>query len=155
MALATFVSQNLGAQKPDRVRRGIRFGLICPIVMAQVIGITVFTLAPVFIRGFSSDPKVIAFGVMQARTISLFYCILAYNHCCAGVMRGLGRPMVPMVIMLAVWCVFRISYITVALKIIHDIRTIFWAYPLTWSISTVIFSVYLINALKKLRAQSF
>lgn len=154
MALATFVSQNLGAGKPERVRSGIRFGLICPVVIAEMIGVTVFALAPVFISGFSSDPEVVAFGVLQARTIALFYCILAYNHCCAGVMRGLGRPMVPMVIMLSIWCVFRITYITVALRLIPKIQMIFWAYPLTWSISSVIFTIFLLNALKKLRQQT-
>ncbi|MBQ0001680.1 MAG: MATE family efflux transporter [Clostridiales bacterium] len=151
MALATFVSQNYGAGKPDRVKKGVRFGLVCPLIMAEMIGITVFTLAPFLIGSFSNDPNVIAYGVMDARTISLFYCVLAYDHCVAGIMRGLGRPMVPMAIMLAIWCVFRITYITVALKFINDIRTIFWAYPITWVISSVIFTMYLINALKKLR----
>ena len=44
-----------------------------------------------------------------------------------------------MVVMLCVWCLFRVSYITVTVRLIPDIRVIFWAYPLTWSISSVIF----------------
>ena len=45
----------------------------------------------------------------------------------------------PMIVMLCDWCLFRVSYITVAVRLISDIRVIFWAYPLTWSISSVIF----------------
>ena len=54
-------------------------------------------------------------------------------------MRGSGRPMVPMVVMLSVWCVFRIIYITFMLNFIPNIIVLFTAYPLTWGISTLLF----------------
>ena len=85
------------------------------------------------------DPSVIPYGVMQARIIALFYCLLAFSHCIAAVLRGSGHAAVPMIVMLCDWCLFRVSYITVAVRLISDIRVIFWAYPLTWSISSVIF----------------
>ena len=79
----------------------------------------------------------------QARTVALFYCLLAFSHCCAGILRGLGRPMVPMAVMLAVWCALRITYITVTLRFIPQIGVIFWAYPITWTISSVVVAWYL------------
>ena len=90
---------------------------------------------------FVNAPKelVVHYGVMQARTIALFYFLLAFSHCIAAVLRGSGHAAVPMIVMLCVWCLFRVSYITVAVHYIPDIRVIFWAYPLTWSISSVIF----------------
>lgn len=145
MALATFVSQNLGAKRPDRAGKGIRFDIVLSVGLAECIGLGIFALAPVLIGAFNGEPEVVAFGVRQARTASLFYCLLAFSHCCAGVLRGLGRPMVPMIIMLAVWCALRITYITVTLQLIQAIQVIFWAYPLTWGISSVIFAVYLIR----------
>ena len=143
MALATFVSQNVGAGKPDRVRKGMRFGVICSITLAECVGVAVCLLAPWLIGAFSSEADVVAFGVRQAHTIALFYFLLAFSHCCAGILRGLGRPIVPMAVMLAVWCALRITYITVTLHFIHDIGVIFWAYPLTWSISSLLFLHYL------------
>lgn len=143
MALATFVSQNIGAGKLDRVRKGMRFGLVTSPLLAEGIGLAIFALAPLLIAAFNGEPDVIAFGVRQARTVSLFYCLLAFSHCCAGILRGLGRPTVPMIVMLAVWCALRITYITVALLLIPDIGVIFWAYPLTWSISSILFAWYL------------
>lgn len=143
MALATFVSQNIGAAKLDRVRKGMRFGLITSPLLAEGIGVIIFTLAPLLIAAFNNEPEVVAFGVQQARTVALFYCLLAFSHCCAGILRGLGRPTVPMVIMLAIWCALRIAYITIVLRLIPDIGVIFWAYPLTWSISSILFAWYL------------
>ena len=143
MALATFVSQNVGAGQPLRVRRGMKFGIVCSVAMAEGVGAVIWLASPWLIGAFSNDAEVIAFGVQQARTVALFYCVLAFSHCCAGILRGLGRPVVPMVIMLAVWCAFRIAYITVTLHFIRAIGVVFWAYPITWTISSVLFARYI------------
>ncbi|WP_295342197.1 MATE family efflux transporter [uncultured Subdoligranulum sp.] len=143
MALATFISQNIGAGQLDRVRKGMRFGILTSSLLAECVGFAMFALAPWLIGAFNHEADVIAFGVQQARTVSLFYCLLAFSHCCAGILRGLGRPVVPMVIMLAIWCALRITYITVTVHFIPQISVIFWAYPLTWTISSVLFAWYL------------
>ena len=98
-----------------------------------------YMTAPVLITAFNRDPDVVHYGVMQSRTIALFYCLLAFSHCIAAVLRGSGNASVPMIVMLCDWCLFRVSYITVAVRILPDIRVIFWAYPLTWGISSAIF----------------
>ena len=139
MALTTFVSQNLGAKQYDRAKKGARFGILCSVTIAELIGFVIYAAAPTLIAAFNSDPAVVHCGVMQARTIALFYFLLAFSHCIAAVLRGSGHASVPMVVMLCVWCLFRVSYITVTVRLIPDIRVIFWAYPLTWSISSVIF----------------
>ena len=105
----------------------------------------IFLLSPLLVAAFNNEPEVIAFGVRQARTASMFYCLLAFSHCCAGILRGLGRPVVPMGVMLAVWCALRICYITVAVRLVPDIGVIFWAYPLTWCISSLLFAWYLLH----------
>ena len=129
----------MGQKQYDRAKKGAKFGILCSISIAELIGITIYTAAPVLIAAFNRDPDVIHYGVMQARTIALFYCLLAFTHCIAAVLRGSGNAAVPMIVLLCVWCLFRVSYITLAVRLILDIRVIFWAYPLTWSISSVIF----------------
>ena len=145
LALSTFVSQNIGAKKFDRVRESMKFGIGCAVVMAEAIGVVVFLLAPVLIGAFNNDPAVVDFGVRDAHTVALFYCLLALSHCCAGILRGMGRPIVPMVIMLAVWCVFRVGYITAAVHFIPNIQVVWLAYPITWTISGVLFAVFLLR----------
>ena len=84
----------------------------------------------------------IEYGVMQARIVSLFYFLLAFSHSVAAVCRGAGKAFVPMFVMLAVWCALRIGYIMLVMRIFGEIRFVFWAYPLTWSISSVIYLIY-------------
>ena len=145
-ALTTFVGQNLGARRYDRVKKGVRFGMICSMSLAEVIGITFWLLAPVLVGLFSNSQEVVAFGVQQARVEALFYCMLAMAHCIAGIMRGAGKATVPMFTMLGFWCVLRVTYITVALHFYQDIRVVFSAYPLTWCSSCVVFFLYFLKA---------
>jgi len=146
LALTTFTSQNLGAKNYDRVKKGAKIGVALSVACAEIIGIIVYTLSPVLLKMFSSEADVLALGVSQAHTQALFYCLLALNHCIAGILRGSGKTIVPMVIMLSVWCLLRISYISIAVRLIPVINVIFWAYPLTWTVSAIIFMVYYFKA---------
>ena len=142
LSLTTFIGQNLGAKKFDRAKAGAKFGILCSVIMAEVIGGLIWILAPYCIDLFTDSPEVIALGTRQARTESLFYFLLAFSHCIAGICRGAGKASVPMFIMLACWCLIRILYITVAMHFIHSIGVVFWAYPLTWGLSSIAFLFY-------------
>ena len=125
---------------------GARIGILCSISMAEIVGIIVYFASPVFIAAFNNDPKVIAFGVKEAHIITLFYFLLAFSHCIAGLMRGAGRATVPMFVMLGCWCVIRVTYITIAVKLHPVIQTVFWAYPLTWSLSSILFLIFYLKS---------
>lgn len=142
MASTTFISQNLGAKQYDRAKKGARFSIFAAVLLAELIGVFYYIFAPQFIGLFDQTPGVIEFGVQQARTVALFYCLLAFSHSIAAICRGAGKAFVPMVIMLSVWCVIRIAYIIAVMQITGEIRYIYWAYPLTWSISSVIYLIY-------------
>ncbi|HIS27589.1 MAG TPA: MATE family efflux transporter [Candidatus Pullilachnospira intestinigallinarum] len=146
MALTTFISQNLGAREYDRAKKGAVFGVACSLTIAELVGIAIYLLAPVLISGFNSDPQVISYGVAQARTVTLFYFLLAFSHCMAGILRGAGKSTVPMFVMLICWCVIRVTYITVTVHFIPNIRVIFWAYPITWTLSSITFLIYFLKS---------
>jgi len=146
MGLATFVGQNLGARQYDRVRQGVRFALPWAMLMAEFIGVLIWVGSPWLISLFNSDPDVVAYGVRQARVVSLFYPMLTLSHCMGGVFRGAGKSTVPMLVMMGVWCVFRVLYITVMVYLIPDITVVFTAYPVTWTISSVVFIIYYFKA---------
>ena len=138
MAVTTFVGQNLGAKQYERAKKGARFGILSAMLLAEVIGITYYTFALNLIGLFDSSPEVIRIGAAYARTTSLFYCLLAFSHSVAAVCRGAGKAFVPMTVMLSVWCVIRLIYVMCIMHFVGEIEYIFWAYPITWSISTVI-----------------
>ncbi len=142
MALTTFVGQNLGAKQYDRTRKGAKFGILVTVVLAELIGIVVFIFAPQMIAAFDATPEVIAFGIDKSRTAALFYCLLAYSHAIAAVMRGAGKAMVPMVVMMAFWCVVRVTFLSITVPLTHSIQMVYWVYPLTWALSSLTFFYY-------------
>lgn len=144
--LSTFVGQNLGAKRYDRVKGGVKFGIFCSLTLTEMIGVIFWLFAPTLVGMFSNSSEVIAYGVRQARVETLFYCMLALAHCIAGIMRGAGKATVPMVIMLGFWCVLRVTYITTALYFFPHIEIVFSAYPLTWTTSCVAFLIYFFKA---------
>lgn len=146
MAITTFIGQNLGARQYDRAKQGARFGILAAVVMTALIGLLFYLFAPQLIGLFDSTPAVVALGTRQARTITLFYGLLAFSHSIAAVCRGAGRAVVPMVIMLSVWCVFRIIYIMTVMRLVGEIGYIYWAYPITWAISSVIYLIYYLRS---------
>lgn len=145
MALSTFVGQNLGARNHKRVKQGIGFGILCSCLMAEAIGLLCYIFAPNLISFFYKAPEVVDFGTQHMRTICLFYCLLAFSHCVAGVMRGAGKAIVPMITMLIFWCFVRVGYITIALKFVNQLTTVSRAYPITWTLSSVVFLFYLLK----------
>lgn len=146
MSLTTFISQNLGAKKYDRAKSGARFGIICSLILAELVGIAIFLAAPKLIGIFNSDPEVIAYGVRQARTVTLFYFLLAFSHCLAGLLRGAGKSLIPMFVMMVCWCIIRVTYITIIVRFIPSIDVIFWAYPLTWTLSSIVFLFFYLKS---------
>lgn len=142
LALTTFVGQNLGAMQHERTRKGARFGILMTVTLAEAIGVLVFLFAPQLIALFDPTPEVVAFGVGKARTAALFYCLLAYAHSVAAVLRGTGRAVIPMAIMIAIWCGVRVAFLSITIPLTHSIQMVYWVYPLTWGISCVLFFLY-------------
>ena len=143
MTLPTFVSQNLGAGNVDRAKKGSLFGTLSAMAAAELIGVVIYFCIPQLLTLFISDPESIVYGIIHARIDTLFYCMLALAHCSAGILRGCGKSTVPMAVMLGCWCVLRSIYVTVILQFIHEFRMISWAYPLTWTVSCILFVFYL------------
>ena len=144
-SLTTFVGQNLGARKYDRVKKGAVFATVCSVTLAESVGLFFYIFVPKLITMFNGSPEVIDYGTRHCRVTSLFFCLLAFSHCAAGMLRGAGKSMVPMFVMLACWCLLRVSYITVAVQYFPRLETVSWAYPLTWACSSVIFLWFLLK----------
>ena len=145
-AAPRYAGQNLGARAYDRAKKGARFGVLSAVILAELIGFALYLLIPQLAALFSDTPEVIRLATRQARTIAPFYCLLAFSHAVASVCRGAGKAFVPMLVMLAIWCVLRIGYITLVMRFTHELRFIYYAYPLTWAISSVTF--YLLSLLR-------
>lgn len=146
MALTTFVSQNLGARQYERTKKGARLGTIGSVLAAELIGVGMLVFARPLMAFFTDNEAAIEIGVKQSTVESLFFCMLSFSHCIAAILRGAGKPMVPMFVMLATWCAIRVAYISVMVPLVQESWVIFSAYPLTWTISSVIFLIYYLKS---------
>ena len=145
MSLPTFISQNFGAGKHERAKKGAVFGIVFGVITAELMGLIMYFAVEPLLKIFVDDMNSIGYGVLHVRTIAFFFCLLAFSHCAAGVLRGCGKAFIPMVTMLAFWCAVRVTYVTAILKFIPKFQMISWAYPLTWSLSTIVFAAVLLR----------
>lgn len=145
MVMPTFISQNLGAGKHERAKRGAAFGVLSGMVLAELVGGIIYIWAPYALRFFVNSEEAVKFGMIHARTVAPFFFLLAFSHCAAGIMRGCGKAFIPMIAMLLFWCGVRIVYVTLAVREFPVFQTISWAYPLTWTLSSILFLVVLLK----------
>ncbi len=145
-AISTFVGQNIGARRFERARKGARFGIGMSMLIAEIIGVAFFLLAPYLIMAFTRDPEAVRFGVDKAKVCALFYCLLAASHSFSAVLRGAGKALVPMITMLMFWCVVRVGFLMIVVPLTESIAAVNWVYPLTWSLSTVALLIYYLKA---------
>lgn len=142
LAMTTFTGQNIGAREYDRVKKGVRFGIVFAMILAEGIGILLYFYADGLVALFSRDPSIIIYGVQKSQISSLFLFALALSHVMSGLFRGAGKSMVPMAVMLIFWCIVRVLYIKIGLMFLMDIRVVYWAHPITWMLSAVVFIIY-------------
>lgn len=145
IAVTTFISQNMGARQPERVWRGMRFGLICSVCVIEILGLLMVIFAPHLIRMFNAEPAVVRYGVGRMRICAGAYCLMGFTHVSSAVMRGLKRPIVPTAVMLGCWCALRVLVLATIGARVHDIRLTYWIYPFTWTVSSVVYGFLIVR----------
>lgn len=139
MALTTFVGQNVGAKRFDRVKKGTIFGLTCSMATAEFIGIIMFFFSDPMIAAFDSNPSVVFYGTQRSKICALFFFALAFSHISASHFRGIGKSTTPMFVMLICWCIIRVLILFVCGYVHPSILTTHWVYPITWILSSIMF----------------
>ena len=142
MAITTFIGQNYGAGKYDRMKKGMWVTLLMGIAYTVLTGILLLTFSEPIMRLFSKDPGVIAYGQTAMRYFCPFYWILAILHSLAGTVRGTGKSIPPMVVLLVSLCLFRILWIQLVLPYYTSIEGIFILYPVSWLVGAVLMILY-------------
>ena len=143
--LITYVSQNMGANEEERTRKGIWFGLLTALAIIEAIGLFIFFQAETLISFFVQDPEVIAYGAGRAHVVALFFFLCGFSHIISAVLRGLGKPVMPMLVMMICWCAVRVITLMTIGKVIHNIQLAYWLYPITWTISSLVYIYWIIH----------
>lgn len=142
ISVTTFVGQNYGAGKMDRVRRGIRVCLEMCVVVS--IGLTVFLYVfghPIFTI-FTDDIAVLEKGMEILHFLVPTFITYVAIEIYSGALRGVGDCWKPMLITCIGICVLRVVWILAAVPLRPDIKTVIFSYPLTWITTSILFIIY-------------
>ncbi len=131
-AATTFVSQNIGAGKEDRVHQGTVRSLQASVNITLAIAVVMVAFAPQATSLFTNDTSVIKYGALFLRMNTFFLVFNAINHVLAGALRGRGDSQGPMVCMLACFVVVRQIYLFIASRICYTPVVVGLGYPVGW-----------------------
>lgn len=142
MAATTFVGQNFGAGKLERVKRGMWMTLGIGILYTITTGVLLLTFSETIMHLFSNDPAVIAYGQQAMRFFCPFYWVLSILHALSGTVRGTGKSIPPMIVLLISLCLFRVLWVQFVMPNIASIEEIFMLYPISWTIGSGLMILY-------------
>lgn len=145
MAATTFTGQNIGGERYDRVKCGMKVSLAMGIGYTICTGILLMVFAPQVMGIFTTSQEVIDCGVYMMKFFCPFYAVLAYIHIMAGTIRGTGKTLPPMLIILFSLCVFRIIWIATAVPKIGELYGLIMVYPLSFGVGAILTTIYAIK----------
>ena len=142
MAATTFVGQNFGAGRPDRVKKGMWVTVILSLIYTVMTGALLLMFQGPILHLFTADETVVTFGQIAMHYFCPFYWLLGILHGLAGTVRGTGKSVPPMVVLLVSLCLFRIVWIRFALQFFRGIEGVFLLYPVSWGFGAVLMILY-------------
>lgn len=142
ISITTFVGQNFGARKYDRMRKSVRVCLGLAIGVSLILTLFFIFLGQYVFMLFTTDTSVIDIGMGIMRIMLPGYTIYVFIEILAGALRGTGDVIIPMIITCGGICVLRVVWILIAMPMRPQISTIIFSYPISWIITAVLFILY-------------
>ena len=142
IAATTFVAQNYGAKKRDRVFQSIRASLGLSAVLIIVLSCILYFTTGILGYLFVSDTAAVQMAVDMMHWIAPFYITCIGGEILSSIIRGTGDSFLPMLLTMAGTCGMRILWIMTVSRWSPGIRTVIMGYPFTWIVTTVLFIIY-------------
>ena len=142
MAVTTFTGQNVGANRLDRVKKGMYSSLIMVLVYTVFIGAVLLIFSHQVLGLFTHSAQVIMYGQLAMKHFCPYYFLLGILNVLAGTVRGAGKGIPPMIILLFSMCIFRILWIKIALPFYSSIDGVFILYPISWLVGAILMIFY-------------
>ena len=149
IAVTTFVGQNFGAGKYDRMKKSVRIGLCMGLCTALTLTLIFYNFGTPLFRLFTSDENVVSIGMQMLYHVAPAYCLFVFIELLSGALRGTGDVVIPMLITCFGVCLLRIAWLFFIVPLAPGLNTIVLSYPVTWAITAVMFIVYYCYQAKK------
>ena len=154
-AAISFMGQNVGAGKYERVNKIVLSAQICVITVGLLLGNGCVLLGELLLGFYTDSPAVIEAGMVRLSLIGATYAICGMMDVMVGALRGLGYSIAPMFVSLLGACAFRLLWIATIFQMeqFHTIQTVYFSYPVSWTITFLAHFVTFVIVRKKLRKQ--
>ncbi len=134
-ACVSFTSQNVGANKPDRIGKVLRTCLVVVVIVGAAMGNIFNLFGSRLVSIYTSGPATIQYGVQRMAVICTLYFLCGCMDVICGSLRGMGYSTVPMIVSIIGACGLRIVWILTIFRIYHDLTVLYVSYPVTWFIT--------------------
>lgn len=152
-ACSTFMGQNLGAGKRDRVLKSYFIGIAYSFTIGALLGSALFLFGREFLSLFANEEAVIEAGLQRTRIMCFCYAVSAFMDCTIAACRGIGKSFAPTVIVIMGSCVFRVVWIYTVFAHFHTIPSLYLLYIFSWTITAIAEIICFAVNYKKLTAR--
>lgn len=142
VACSSFMGQNLGAKKKERVLKSYFISLTYSFLIGLLLGLLILFMGPAFLSLFTSDADVVDAGMYRLKIMSVSYAISAFMDCTIAASRGLGKTVVPTIIVIIGSCIFRVIWIYTIFAYFKTIPSLYLLYIFSWAITAIAEIIY-------------
>lgn len=155
-ATISFVGQNHGANKTDRIPRIVRTALLLCLGIGTLMGVGAWYFGKPLLSIYTSSPEVIAAGRIRMSYLCLPYAICGLMDTMVGALRGIGRSLAPMFVSVLGVCGLRLLWIATVCRLpsMSGIDAIYMSYPISWTVTLIAHTVCFLIAFKKIRREA-
>lgn len=151
ITMTTYVSQNRGAEKYERIRNGKNKCILISLVTTAVISLFVYIFAEECVSLFNNNPKVIAIGVSMMQVFIPLLSAVTIREILLGILRGYGKTTLPMILSLIGMVGCRQVFLAISMSRNPIIENIYYCYPVAWLATIILLSGYYFAVKKKLK----
>ena len=150
-ACTSFIARNYGAQKKDRIRKSFLICMFYSFLVGLILGVGIYLLRYPFLGLFTNDSSVINAGIKRLSVMALSYSVSAFMDNSIAASRGLGRTILPTVMVILGSCVFRIFWIYTVFAYFKTIESLYLLYVFSWLITSIAEILYFIKIFRKIQ----
>lgn len=148
-ACSSFIGMNYGAGKRERVKRSYIICLAYSAFIGAFLGLSLVRLGPAFLALFTTDAAVIEAGMKRLTVMGFSYAISAFMDNAIAGSRGLGKSLVPMIMVISGSCIFRIIWVFTVFAHFGTITSLYLVYAFSWTITAILENWYFLRSFRK------
>lgn len=151
LSITTFVGQNYGAGKMNRVRKSIRVCIGMDFAISIFMSLFFILLRIPLFHIFVDDASVVEIGSQMLMLMTPFYAVFVFTEVFSGALRGMGDVIIPTLITVGGICVLRVAWIFLVVPFYPTLTVTLLNYPLSWILTSILFLIYYLHRIKKIK----